>query len=218
MSKIPDYSGEHNRTVAVYCWSRTEPGSDRWAQAETIGRLAAESGFSVATGGYSGSMEAVSKGAREVVDKAKAGSNDNDVAAASAASCEVIGVVVSEVFPDRVTHGNPFLTDTRDSTGMLERIDQLTRLARYYVILPGTMGTLQELTCIWTLSVLHPKDRPRPVIIAFRDPWERCVAGIMQSLSLPAEQADLITFVDTPEEAMDIINKDDAMRKAAAKK
>lgn len=203
MSKIPDYSGTKNRSIAVYCWSRTEPGTPLWAQAESIGRLAAENGFSVITGGYCGSMEAVSKGAREVIDAGKASK-------VSSSDPDVVGVVVSQVFPDRALSGNKYLTVTKDSSTMMNRVEQLTSLSRYYVILPGTLGTLQELTCIWTLSLIHPKGEPRPVIIAFREPWKKCLEGIAECLHLPKEQLQLITFVDTPEEAMEVIKKDDA--------
>lgn len=56
---------------------------------------------------------------------------------------EVVGVVVSGIFPDRVKEGNKYLTVQHDSTSMMHRIEQLTSLSRYYVILPGTLGTLQ---------------------------------------------------------------------------
>ncbi|KAG5466227.1 hypothetical protein LSCM4_01372 [Leishmania orientalis] len=199
-SPIPDYRRTEKRAVAIFGWSRTEEGTPRWLQAESVGRLAAQNGFTVVTGGYGGSMEAISKGAREVKDAAAAGS--------PAASVEVVGVVVSKLFPDRLTEGNRYLTKLLDSTSMLHRIEQLTTLSRYFIILPGTTGTLQELLTIWVQKTIHPHDLPMPVIVAFRDPWERCCQGIIESLQLPSQQANAIHFVDTPEEAIEWIVRD----------
>ncbi|CAJ1993007.1 ribosomal protein L32-like protein [Leishmania donovani] len=199
-SSIPDYQRTEKRAVAVFGWSHTEVGMPRWQQAEDVGRLAAQNGFTVITGGYGGSMEAVSKGAREVRDAAAAGS--------AAASAEVVGIVVSEVFPDRLTEGNKYLTKLLDSTSMLHRIEQLTTHSRYFIVLPGTTGTLQELVTIWVQKTIHPSDLPMPVIVAFRDPWEKCCQGIIESLQLSSHQANAIHFVDTPEEAIEWIVKD----------
>ncbi|KAK7199096.1 ribosomal protein L32-like protein [Novymonas esmeraldas] len=193
-SPIPDYSRTDKRAVAVFGWSRTEADTPRWHEAEAVGRLAAQQGFTVLTGGYGGSMEATSKGAREARDAAAAGS--------PAASVEVVGIVVSELFPDRFTEGNKYLTQVLDSTSMLHRIEQLTTKSRYFVVLPGTIGTLQELVTIWVQKSIHPGGRPAPVILAFRDPWERCCQGIIDSLQLSPQQACAIRFVDTPEEAV----------------
>ncbi|KAG5467311.1 hypothetical protein CUR178_00953 [Leishmania enriettii] len=201
-SPIPDYRRTEKRAVAIFGWSRTEEGTPRWLQAESVGRLAAQNGFTVVTGGYGGSMEAISKGAREVKDAAAADS--------PAASVEVVGIVVSQLFPDRLTEGNRYLTKLLDSTSMLHRIEQLTTLSRYFIILPGTTGTLQELVTIWVQKTIHPRDLPMPVIVAFRDPWERCCQGIIESLQLPSQQANAIHFVDTPEEAIEWIVRDSA--------
>ncbi|CAD2216859.1 ribosomal protein L32-like protein [Angomonas deanei] len=67
ITKLPDYSG--HRALTVFCWSRTEEQTPRWEEAERLGRLAAEEGYSIVTGGYCGSMEAVSKGARLVIEE-----------------------------------------------------------------------------------------------------------------------------------------------------
>lgn len=203
-SRIPDYTGTSNRAIAIFCWSRTEPDTPRWVEAEKMGHLAAANGFSVLTGGYSGSMEAVSKGARLARDAA--------APASATASIEVTGIVLSEIFPDRVREGNQYLTKSRDSTSMLHRIEQLTTMSRYFVILPGTLGTLQELLCIWVQKMLHPSDRASPIIIAFRDPWEKCVRGIAETLQIPDAVSELVLFVDTPDEAMNFILEDDKQR------
>ena len=53
--------------VAVFGSSQTEPGSTEWDEAFRAGTLLADAGFAVITGGYGGSMEAVSKQAVRVL-------------------------------------------------------------------------------------------------------------------------------------------------------
>ena len=54
-----------NGGVAVFGSSQTEPGSAEWEDARRAGARLAEEGYAVITGGYGGTMEAVSNGAAE---------------------------------------------------------------------------------------------------------------------------------------------------------
>ena len=49
--------------LTVFGGSAPTPGTPAYLAAEKLGRLAAEAGWAVATGGYMGVMEAVSRGA-----------------------------------------------------------------------------------------------------------------------------------------------------------
>lgn len=197
-AKFNDYSGAGSKCIAIFCWSRTEVGTPLWAEAEKMGRLAAANGYSVVTGGYCGSMEAVSKGAREVVD-----ASDK-----STAPVAVRGILVPGQFPDRALVGNRYLTESVDAVNFPRRVEILTAEARYYVILPGTLGTLQELTTIWTLSMIHHSSLPRPLILAFRDPWEKLILSVAEILKLPDDNVKLITFVDDADDCMRAILED----------
>ena len=53
------------RVAAVFGSSRTSPDDPDYHQAERLGRLLGEAGWTVATGGHDGAMAAVSRGARE---------------------------------------------------------------------------------------------------------------------------------------------------------
>lgn len=207
-AKIFDYSHAAPKNIAVYCWSRTERGSAWWQEAEKLGKLAAESGYSVITGGYSGSMEAVSEGARHVVDKLASDAPDEK-------RPEVIGIVVNGQFPDRDLKGNKFLTQSVDAPNFPRRVEILASQSRYFVILPGTLGTLQELATVWTLSYIHPSGLPKPVILAFRDPWEKVVTSLTELLKLPDNVSSLVHFVDDAEDCMRVILADAAKTSAA---
>ena len=51
--------------ISVFGGSQPREGSTAYAEAQQLGRLLAERGHVVLTGGYIGVMEAVSRGARE---------------------------------------------------------------------------------------------------------------------------------------------------------
>jgi uncharacterized protein (TIGR00730 family) len=225
---LADYSaascGKH---VTVYCWSRSTEGSERYVTAHRLGALLAQRGFGVVTGGYCGSMEAVSRGARETAPAAPTspalpvaalptGAGLAFVAAPPAQaglppaeqSVTVRGVLVPGQFPDRVLCGNAYLTESVDSKNMLHRLDLLSSLTRYYVILPGTLGTLAELVVIWQQSALQQRGLDRPVILAWRDPWQAIVEFCVERLGIQADFAEAIRFVDSPEHAVGIIEAD----------
>ncbi|MFQ5342158.1 MAG: hypothetical protein ACE5F6_11500, partial [Anaerolineae bacterium] len=58
-------SSSDRKVVAVFGGGAPPPGSPAYAEAERLGRLLARAGYSVLNGGYSGTMEAVSRGANE---------------------------------------------------------------------------------------------------------------------------------------------------------
>ncbi|KAG8346894.1 putative lysine decarboxylase [Trypanosoma vivax] len=186
-----DYSGKPLRAVTVYGSSTTKRGTPQWEEARRTGMLVAQAGFSVVTGGYCGSMEAVSEGAR------------------AGGAPEVVGVTVSSVFPQRDEQGNAFLTRQIDAATLMERLHYLTSMTRYYIALPGSIGSLQEILNIWTLSLLHGAGLPRPVIILFREPWELCLRNVSSTINIEAATLQILRFVDTPEEALEIIVADD---------
>lgn len=212
MQPSADFSrgGKNGKSIAVFCWSQTQPGTPRWESAERIGALAAKNGFSVISGGYCGSMEAVSKGAREVIDANSANTNADASAESAAATPDVTGILVPSQFPHRKLVGNQYLTKSIDSLNLCNRLHLLTANSRYFVLLPGTMGSLTELLIIWSLALLNPPHMAKPLIICMRDPWEKMVKSIERDLALPASEAALLTFVDTVDEAMDLIIADAA--------
>ena len=217
--KFFDYSGSKpNKSMTIFCWSRTERGTPLWEQAQMVGYLAASKNFSVITGGYGGSMEAVSQGARDALDGTQREIDPflDEMNAKNGVvkppEPQVTGILVPGQFPDRHTEGNRFLTNAIDAPNFPRRVEMLTSESRYYVVLPGTLGTLQEFVSIWILSVIHHPSLPKPVIIAFRDPWESVVQHLGVALKLPQEQLDLVKFADTPEDVMRIVEEDEARK------
>ncbi len=127
--------------VTVFGSADPREGDQTYELARATGRALAELGFSVANGGYGGTMTASARGARE-------------------GGGETIGVVCSiwksapNAWIDRVirTHS------------LAERLRTLIDLGGGgYVVLPGATGTLVELAMVWELACKGMTER-RPIV------------------------------------------------------
>ena len=132
--------------VAVFGASRTLPGDAEYEQALRCGKRLAEAGFTVLTGGYSGTMEAVSRGA------AQAGGH-------------VIGVTAPDVFASRST-ANGFVAEEIAAPTLTGRIDIMMDLAAASIALDGSIGTLTELLIAWNVAFVarFSSTSPKPVV------------------------------------------------------
>jgi uncharacterized protein (TIGR00730 family) len=170
------------RRVTVFGGSRVVEGSDEYGAARRLGRLLAERGFALVTGGYQGVMEAVSRGARE-------------------GGGHVVGVTVEVITGTAVP--NAYLDEQIQTVALLERIDKLVELGDGYVVLPGGAGTLAELAVVWNLAILRAlRDKPIAVVGAG---WERVLRTLVAELH--AVDADLgclrlVADVDAAAEVM----------------
>ena len=166
--------------VAVFGASAPLPGDPVYEEGVRCGRLLAEAGYAVATGGYAGLMEAASLGARE-------------------AGGRVIGVTVPDVFPDR-QGGNAHLTEETRTASLLERIHEMVALSVASIALPGSLGTATELLVAWNLAYVarFTSAVPKPVV-AVGERWRRLVPLLTDELQT---DGSLVTLVDTVDEAV----------------
>ncbi len=159
--------------VSVFGSSRSAPGEPDYASAERCGRLLARAGFTVATGGYGGAMEAVSRGAR-------------------LEGGHVIGVTAPAVFPGR-QGANSHVVEERLAPTLTERIHGLVHPAAGYIVLPGSIGTLAELMVAWNANYVGVVDRP---LVAVGPVWAELLPLIATRLDIPAGHVDLVATVD----------------------
>src|SRR5438309_2260934 len=110
------------QAITVFGGSRVEPGSDEYSAAMRLGHELASRGFEVVTGGYNGTMEAISRGAKE-------------------AGGRVVGVTVEVIAKNFQRLPNEYLDQEIQTAALLERIDKLVELGSAYVVLPGGSGT-----------------------------------------------------------------------------
>jgi uncharacterized protein (TIGR00730 family) len=133
------------RLVAVFGSARSAAHTPQYREAYAWGRAVARAGFGVVTGGYNGSMEAVSHGAKE-------------------AGGLVVGVTAPPLFPTR-KGPNAHVDLEIPAPTLLTRIERLLDVAVGYLVLPGGVGTLTELMAAWNVAMIaHMHGQPyRPV-------------------------------------------------------
>ena len=133
--------------IAVYGSSTIAPDSGDYRLARELGAELAASGADVMTGGYSGVMEAVSRGAAE-------------------AGGHVIGVTV-DLFEKRGPV-NAWVKERIHTADLMERLRVLTHSADGFVVMSPSLGTLTEFHLTWTL--LSTGARPRvPLVVLNHD-------------------------------------------------
>jgi uncharacterized protein (TIGR00725 family) len=141
-------------------------------EAQTLGRLAVDAGFRIATGGRDGVMAAVSEGAHQ-----------------SAAYTE--GTVVAVLPTYRLDDANPWV-DIAIPTGTgIARNVLLMSMADVVVCVRGGSGTLSEVALAWQLG--------KPIIaLASSGGWAERLAGE----ALDERRDDRIHRAMTPEQAV----------------
>jgi uncharacterized protein (TIGR00725 family) len=142
------------RKVVVFGSSTTAQGSSAWNAAEEAGRVLARSGLDVITGGYGGTMEAVSRGA-------------------ALAGGHVIGVTLPSLFPGR-SGANQYVAELVETPSLTERIGTMLGLASGALTLPGSIGTATELLVTWNLNNIAGKSSRAPFpSVAVGAEWRR---------------------------------------------
>lgn len=130
--------------ITVFGGSQPKAGDPVYAQGLHLGRMIAEAGYTVLTGGYIGTMEAVSRGAAE-------------------AGGQVIGVTCDEIEAWRPVKPNPWLTEEMRFPTLRQRLAALIDQCDAALALPGGVGTLVEITLMWN-QLLSAAILPRPLI------------------------------------------------------
>ena len=166
--------------IAVFGASQTPPDHPDWDAAVRCGAGLASAGFAVATGGYGGIMEAVSRGA-------------------AAAGGHVIGYTAPEVFSGRIG-ANEFVAEEVPAATLTERIHVMLTRADGAIALNGSIGTLAELVMAWNIAFVaqFSNETAKPVI-AVGERWQRIVADLTEDL---ATDGSLVTCVDDVDAAV----------------
>jgi uncharacterized protein (TIGR00725 family) len=168
------------RTIAVFGASRSIGGDPHFEEAVLCGQLLARAGFAVATGGYSGTMEAVSQGAR-------------------LAGGHVIGVTAPDVFPGR-TGPNEHVAEERKARSIVERMGLLIEEADGAIALWGSLGTATELLVAWNIAFVAPfSGGTRKPIVAVGEPWISIIPSLEESLGT---DTGIVTVTDSVAEAV----------------
>jgi uncharacterized protein (TIGR00730 family) len=168
------------KIISVFGSSATPIGSPAYEEAQTLGRLLAEAGFDVINGGYYGTMEAVSRGAKE-------------------GGAQVTGITLS-LFDARRPTGNAWLNYEIKKDNYLDRLRHLTTESSGCIALAGSVGTLTEVFMTW--SLIQIGGMPAKPLILVGDPWRRVLRTLVHERFIPEKELKTIIAVVTPEEAV----------------
>ena len=174
--------------VTIYGSARVKPGDELYTKTEEIARRLGEIGFSIITGGGPGLMEAANKGAR-------------------AAGVKSVGVNIE--LPEEQLP-NAYSTISLSFRHFFVRKVLLVKYATAFVIMPGGLGTLDELTEVLTLMQTH-KIKPFPVILFRSDYWQ----GFLEWLRaytlacgyIDEEDLNLLRVCDETDEVIEAVRK-----------
>jgi uncharacterized protein (TIGR00730 family) len=172
--------------VTIYGSARLKPEDVLYARTEETAYLLGEAGFSIMTGGGPGVMEAANKGARRAGVKS-VGLN-----------IELPKEQACNVYAEKVLTFHHFFV----------RKVMLVKYATAFVIMPGGLGTLDELTEVLTL-IQTQKIRPFPVIMFSSDYWNGFLDWLWNTPlaygTISAEDFDLLRVFDSPRDVVNAV-------------
>jgi uncharacterized protein (TIGR00730 family) len=172
--------------ISVFGGSQPKPGSLAYEEAQALGSLLAQRGHTVLTGGYIGTMEAVSRGASE-------------------AGGHVIGVTCGEIERWRDVVSNKWIKEEWRKQTLVERLQVLIRECDAAIALPGGPGTLTEISLMWNLMIVESMHR-RPLVLV-GDGWQSVFDQFLKALDIyiPDAQRELISFAKDVSTAVEIV-------------
>lgn len=179
--------------ITVFGGSSPKPGEQTYRDAEDLGRLLGTEGHAVLTGGYIGTMEAVSKGARE-------------------AGAHVIGVTCKEIERWRPIKANPYVIEEWVCETLSERIVKLIDCCDAAIALPGGIGTLAEISVMWNRLVI--RDLPQKPLILIGPAWKDVMDAFEKEQVdyFPVHDRDFVSYAATVQEAANLIKQYSTIR------
>ena len=172
--------------ISVFGGSQSKPGSISYHFAYKMGKVLGESGHTILTGGYIGTMEAVSHGAVE-------------------AGGHVIGVTCSEIERWRPVKPNQWVQEEHRFETLLDRLNELIHACDAAIALPGGPGTLAEVSLMWNLMVIQAS--PKKPLILFGNGWKNAIRTLFRTFDdfIPQKQRSFLMFASSIEEVIPLL-------------
>ena len=171
--------------VSIFGSARTKADTPHYELAVSIAKAITENGYGIITGGGPGIMEAANKGAQ-------------------LAKGVSVGLNINLPFEQNI---NPYIDIDKQMTFeyFFVRKVMFVKYAQGFVVLPGGIGTLDELFEAFTL-IQTEKIQRFPIILVGSDYWHDLIEWIKNTLLkekyISEEDLDLIEVVDTAEEVV----------------
>jgi len=180
MSQLPE------RLVAVFGSARTPEDNPNFKAAEELGKLLAENGYGVITGGGPGIMGGASKGAFEAGGRS-------------------VGLNIELPMEQ---HPNNYQTISLSFRYFFVRKVCFLKYSTAIIVFPGGFGTLDELCEVLTM-VQTGKINRIPIILVGKDFWGGLVHWFKNTLvknkTVAVDDLELFRLVDTAEEAVNYL-------------
>lgn len=174
--------------VSVFGSARTKPDNPYYKEAQKVGKLLADAGFGVITGGGPGIMEAANKGAHESGGKS-------------------IGVGIELPFEASM---NEYVDLGVENRYFFTRKLMFLKYSQAFVICPGGLGTLDELFEALTLAQCGHNVK-YPIVLIGKKYWGGLIDWMQETLwkngAVSQKDFDLFRLVDTAEEAVEKITE-----------
>jgi uncharacterized protein (TIGR00730 family) len=175
--------------VTIFGSARAKPGTFVYEEVKRVAAALAEMGCDIITGGGPGLMQAANEGAAKTPERNRS-----------------VGIRVDLPFEQEV---NPFVEQAFEHKTFFTRLHHFVLASDAYVVTPGGIGTVLELSMIWQLlQVKHLHDTP---LILVGKMWAELVDWAKKNLLktelalASAEDMAIPRCVDTADEAIALI-------------
>ncbi len=180
--------GGLRKCVSIFGSARAAADSPAYQATEAIARQLAEVGYGIITGGGPGLMEAANKGATE-------------------AGGESVGL---HIHLPHEQQSNQYVKTRCDFRYFFVRKLMFVRYAMAYVVMPGGMGTIDELSEAFVLAQTN-RIKPFPIILYDSAYWSGMFDWLKNSMAregyIREEELGLMVMKDSPESVVEYIRK-----------
>lgn len=176
------------KCVSIFGSARTSRDHPMYGATEEIARKLAEAGYGIITGGGPGLMEAANKGAFEVGGTS-------------------VGLHIH--LPNE-QQCNEYVTTRCNFRYFFIRKLMFVKYAMAYVVMPGGMGTIDELSEAFVLAQTH-RIKPFPIILYDSGYWKGLIDWLRERMVaekyINEKELDLLVMKDSPDEVLEHIRK-----------
>jgi hypothetical protein len=164
--------------ITVFGSRHAREGDRDYVEALELGHMLALAGYDVMSGGYAGTMEAVSRGTKDAGGRTR-------------------GITMSIFDP---APANQWVDDEEKVLNFFIRLEKLIYDADAYIVLRGGIGTLTEVGLTW--SLLQTKQIPPKPLVFIGEAWARMFDAFRQDCIITPQDYELVTLVRSPAEAV----------------
>ena len=176
--------------ISIFGSARTTSNHPNYKLTVEIAKAVSESGYGIISGGGPGIMEAANKGAQEA---------------------NGVSVGLNIVLPFE-QESNPYIDKDKliDFQYFFVRKVMFVKYAQGFIVMPGGVGTLDELFEAFTL-LQTSKVNKYPIILVGVEYWNGLIEWIKNRLlkdhNISPEDLDLIEVVDTKDQVIECLNR-----------